>query len=74
VLKVVGSVILSFLEALFFREVGVFVDFTKGMGTVDSTPVERFSTRKGPVMLIALVGHPIVCEPKAAAAHFRGRA
>jgi hypothetical protein len=43
-------------------------------GTVDSTHVERQFSLKGPAMLIPLEGHPIVYEPKAAAAHFRERA
>jgi len=43
-------------------------------GTVDSTLVERQFSLKGPAMLIPLEGHPIAYEPKAAAAHFGGRA
>jgi len=43
-------------------------------GTVHSTLVERQFSLKGPAMLITLQDHPIVYEPKAAAAHFGGRA
>jgi hypothetical protein len=43
-------------------------------GTVHSTLVERQFSLKGPAMLITLEDHPIVVEPKAAAAHFGGRA
>jgi hypothetical protein len=38
-------------------------------GTVGSTLVERQFSLKGSAMLITLGGHPIVYEPKAAAAH-----